>query len=125
MKKLILFTLSALLFAGCVLNPTSSRPEWINNPGDGVSASADMHALGRHAQEALAIKRAREEYARRYGVNIKSITELKETITNDQVHSKLVTKSTEKVNSDNIKAIIKQKWLEPGSSKLWVWLVPY
>jgi hypothetical protein len=68
---LIGILLSICLMA-CASQTTAGnpRPVWIDNPGNGVSASAGMHVLGRAAQEELAIARARSEFAKRYGVAI-------------------------------------------------------
>ena len=68
---------TAVLFflAGCntvSVNDNSARPAWIDNPGNGVSASAGIHVRGKTAQEELAILRAREEFAKRFGVKIEA-----------------------------------------------------
>ncbi len=67
------WAVASLGLAGCVTvgkKETSSRPTWISEPGDGVSAAAGEHINGRVAQEELAIARARDELARRMGVRV-------------------------------------------------------
>jgi len=61
-QQLSLATLVLLLLSACaghVKEPGNDRPVWIDNPGNGVSASAGMHVRGPVAQEELAILRAR------------------------------------------------------------------
>lgn len=103
---------------------TSDRPAWIDNPGDGVSTSATYHVRGRAAQEELAILRAREEYAKRFGVSIESIQSLTTKVVNNGSSTVGSTNALETTQQTDIKARIKAKWLEPGSGILWVWLVP-
>lgn len=121
-----LLLLLAWLLSGCALpgNEFSARPDWIDNPGRGVSASAGMHVGGRVAQEELAILRGREEYARRFGVSIQSEQIAATTVVND-TSSTIASKITrENTSQGGIKVMLKEKWREPGSDVLWVWLVP-
>lgn len=102
----------------------TARPGWIDNPGRGVSASAGMHVGGRVAQEELAILRGREEYARRYGVSIQSEQVASTTVVNDSSSTVAHKVTKESTNQSGIKVMLKEKWREPGSDLLWVWLVP-
>ena len=101
-----------------------ARPEWIDSPGDGVSASAGMHIRGKVAQEELAIFRARTEYAKRFGVTIEAEQVMGMTHANGRATSSGASLSTEVVKQDGVKAQIKAKWRDSRSDVLWVWLVP-
>jgi hypothetical protein len=116
----------ALLISACSSagHVSSLRPEWIDNPGNGVSASAATHVRGRAAQEELAILRAREEYAKRYGVSIQSTQSLSTTVANDRASTVGSQVANEQTSQTGIKAKVKAKWLDPESDVLWVWLVP-
>lgn len=116
----------SLLLTACANlgNSAEVRPAWIDNPGKGVSASAGMHVGGRIAQEELAVLRGREEYARRYGVTIQSEQNATTTVVNDTTSTVANKTTKETTNQSGIKVMLKEKWREPGSDVLWVWLVP-
>ena len=100
------------------------RPTWIDNPGDGVSASAGMHVRGRAAQEELAILRAREEYAKRFGVTIQSVQNTATVVANQRATTVGSQAAQVNTNQADVKAAVKAKWRDPDSDVLWVWLVP-
>lgn len=100
------------------------RPGWIENPGNGVSSSAAFHVRGKQAQEELAISRAREEFAKRYGVTISSDHDIAQTTVNDRMTSVAEKSIREEVRDREVKAQVKEKWLDPVTGALWVWLVP-
>lgn len=102
----------------------NERPAWIDNPGNGVSASAGMHIRGRVAQEELATLRAREEYAKRFGVSIRSAQTLSTTVTNGRASTVGSQVAREDVQQVDVKAVVKAKWRDPANDVLWVWLVP-
>ena len=123
-----LFTaLIVVLLSACATTPSVSeniRPAWINNPGNGVSASAGMNVRGRAAQEEMATLRAREEFARRFGVSINSTQSTDTSVTNGRTYT--VGSDTANTNSSqtDIKAVVKAKWLDQERDELWIWLVP-
>jgi hypothetical protein len=123
----LLAMLTAVLLAACA-SPAppadNARPAWIDNPGNGVSASAGMHVHGRAAQEELAIQRAREEYAKRFGVNIQSTQVLSTTVANGRSSTVGSGVAHEDSRQIDVKAVVKAKWLDPDTDVLWVWLVP-
>jgi hypothetical protein len=87
-----LVMLSFALLSACatsVKEVGNERPAWIDNPGNGVSASAGMHVRGRAAQEELAILRAREEFAKRFGVSIRSAQTLHDRVARPGKHRRL------------------------------------
>lgn len=106
------------------VNDNSVRPAWIDNPGNGVSASAGMHIRGRAAQEQMAILRAREEYAKRFGVSIESAQTISTTVANERANTTGSQISHEELKQSDVKAEVKAKWRDPDSDVLWVWLVP-
>ena len=72
LKVLPLITL--LLITACqseMVRP--EQPDWVHNPGQGAVGSSTTHVKGRHYQEELAIARARERLAARYGVEWSTI----------------------------------------------------
>lgn len=122
--------LLALALTGCAshnarpIPPDVPRPAWIDNPGAGVSASAGYHVRGKQAQEELAVTRAREEFAKRYGVTISSDHDLEQTTINERTSSVSEKAIREEVRDREVKAQVREKWRDPGSGTLWVWLVP-
>lgn len=115
------------LLSACAapVKPTGNeRPAWIDNPGNGVSASAGIHIRGKVAQEELAVLRAREEYAKRFGVSIRSVQTMATTVNNGRastVGSQVAREDSQQVD---VKAMVKAKWRDPANDALWVWLVP-
>jgi hypothetical protein len=118
--------LLALQLSACAshTSPADTRPIWINNPGNGVSASAGMNVRGRAAQEELATLRAREEYAKRFGVSINSTQSMDTSVNNGRTYTVGSDSANENSQQTNVKAAVKAKWLDPDTDELWVWLVP-
>jgi len=124
-KIIVLFQVVTVISACATFNKTSTeRPGWIDNPGNGVSASAGMHVGGRVAQEELAILRGRTEFAKRKGVNIQSEQLSLTSVTNDKSSTMGTQLTHEDTKQSDIKVLVKEKWREPDSETLWVWLVP-
>ena len=122
-RVLKLMVLAAVLLAACAGPAHKPRPAWIDNPGDGVSASAGMHIYGRPAQEALAIQRAREEFAKRYGVTVESTQVITTAVANNTSSTVASGTTREETNQQNVRAVVKAKWQDPDTDVLWVWLV--
>jgi hypothetical protein len=120
--SILLLSLAAC--AAPVKPVVEARPGWIDNPGNGVSASAGMHIRGRVAQEELAIARAREEFAKRFGVSIRSAQTLSTTVANGRANTVGIQTTQEASQQIDVKAMVKAKWLDPVNDVLWVWLVP-
>jgi hypothetical protein len=121
------WAVASLGLAGCVTvgkKETSSRPAWISEPGDGVSAAAGEHINGRVAQEELAIARARDELARRMGVRVSNVMNSELTLAGQTAVSSAQSQSTQQVTGAEVKAAVRAKWLDTNSGLLWVWLVP-
>ena len=121
------FSIVALMLVSCssLENAYSStRPQWIDNPGDGVSASAGTNIYGKHAQEELAIARAREEFARRFGVRVVSDQDLSMKVVNSTASVESYDKGSVSLDVENVRAQVKSKWYDTNNDILWVWLVP-
>ena len=117
--------LGILLTACATAEPVdSARPSWIDNPENGVSASAGTHVLGRVAQEELAISRAREEFAKRFGVSIEAGQVTSTKVQNGRAYTVSSSESTEETKQSDVKAVVKAKWRDEDADVLWVWLVP-
>ncbi len=126
-RGILLAMLAFLQLSACAANVKpagNERPAWIDNPGNGVSASAGMHVRGQAAQEELAILRAREEYAKRFGVTIQSVQTFSTTVANDRSSTVGSHRAREEANQVNVRAMVKAKWRDPDTDVLWVWLVP-
>lgn len=116
--------LSACSFFGPKVSPAKTeRPAWIDNPEMGVSASAGFHVKGEAAQEALAITRAREEFAKRHGVLIESVHLINQVVVNDRATTVSDKEIRETVKGKEARAMVKAKW-QDSNGVLWVWLVP-
>ncbi|BCK88500.1 hypothetical protein MIZ01_2304 [Sideroxyarcus emersonii] len=83
-----------------------------------------MHVRGDAAQEELAILRAREEYAKRFGVNIQSAQVVSTTVAHDRSSTVGARVAHEDSRQVDVKAMVKAKWRDPDTDELWVWLVP-
>jgi hypothetical protein len=124
-KKFLLLQVALFISACASVGPVSkARPEWIDNPGNGVSASAGMHVGGRVAQEELAILRGRAEFAKRFGVNIQSEQVILTSVTNDKSSTVGAQATHEESQHRDIKVLVKEKWRDYDADVLWVWLVP-
>jgi len=117
-------SISVLLAACATAANPNSRPAWIDNPAGGVSASAGTHVRGRVAQEELAILRAREEFAKRFGVSITAVQSIDTTVNNGRAYTVGSGSTNENTQQTDVKAVVKEKWLDTDSDVLWVWLVP-
>jgi hypothetical protein len=129
LHKILMITVLALLSACGSLGPqgrttSAARPAWINDPGDGVSASAGFHVRGNQAQEELAVTRARDEYAKRYGVKVSSEAATSQLVVGDRMSSVSAKDIREEVENKEVKATVKAKWRDPETDVLWIWLVP-
>lgn len=122
----------AVMLSGCNMlsKKTASapaapaRPAWIDNPGNGVSASAGWNPRGRAAQEEMAVARARTEYAKRFGVEVSAVTEQSTTVFGSSASTSGSSGLKETVNQKDVRAEVKAKWHDGASDTIWVWLVP-
>jgi len=100
------FAFVTTTIAGEIIEPAgevlinNERPFWVENPGDGVSASALTHVNGRAAQEKLAIDRAKRKIIERFGLTIK----------------------LEEIDPSTFKTHIKSEWRDAVTDELWVWV---
>lgn len=127
LRNLLLVMLQATLLTACATAPSvnaNSRPAWIDNPGNGVSASAGMNVYGRVKQEEMAILRGREEYAKRFGVSIDSVQGYSTTVANSRASTSGSHDALEQTKQSDVKAMVKAKWRDVDADVLWVWVVP-
>ena len=124
MTKIKLFSVILLISTtvACVSQPV--QPNWIDNPGKGTSASAVTHVMGKHQQEELAITRARERMAARYGVEVSSIHQTHEVVLNDKMYVTSDKKIQQVIKSQTIKTRVREKWHNKVTDEIWVWLYP-
>lgn len=102
----------------------SDPPSWIDNPGDGAVGSSTTHVKGRYYQEELAIARARERLAARYGVDISSIQTIHEKIVNDNAYVTSDKRVLQEVNNQTVKAQVRAIWHDKVRDEVWVWVYP-
>jgi len=100
------------------------KPGWISNPGQGTVGSSVTHVKGRYYQEELAISRARERLAARYGVEISSVQTIRETVANDRAYVTSVKQIEQAVKSRTVKARLREIWYDTGHDEIWVWVYP-
>jgi hypothetical protein len=124
LKAVLLLQLLAVLTACVTPENTGGRPAWIDNPGNGVSASAGFHVGGRVAQEELAVLRGRTAYAKGMGVSIQSEQISSMLATNSNFSSVSRQDTREDTKQVDVKVVIKEKWHDRVNDVLWVWLVP-
>ena len=124
LKSVLLMQLFALLSACVTVDDKGGRPAWIDNPGNGVSASAGFHVGGRVAQEELAVLRGRTAYAKGMGVSIESAQISSTVATNTNFSSVARQDTREDTKQVDVKVVIKEKWHDRVNDVLWVWLVP-
>ena len=117
-------SITVLLTACATAVDVNKRPAWIDNPGNGVSASAGTHVKGRVAQEELATLRAREEFAKRFGVSITAVQSIDTTVNNGRAYTVGSGTTNENTQQTDVRAVVKEKWIDADSDVLWVWLVP-
>lgn len=130
--RIVIFVLVTAIISGCATPPaspvvaaaTNGRPAWIDNPGNGAVGSCGTHGRGRVAQEQLAIARAREEFSARFGVSVASSLDTTKSMQNGRSSTTGTHDSHIGINQNDVKAVVKEKWLDPDSDMLWVLVVP-
>lgn len=124
MSKLLPFVL-LLLVSACSSGPVKPvKPAWIQNPEQGAVGSSATHIKGRHYQEDLAISRARERLAARYGVEISSVQTIKERVENDRVYLSSKKQIDQSIKNKEVKAHVRAVWHDWSQDELWVWVYP-
>ena len=104
LNKLIAVGLTFFFVISCNQKQVKDKPEWLTDPGDGAVGSCKTHVKGRHYQEELAIARARERLAARYGVEVSSVQTIKEKIINDKAYVRSDKEVLQTVNKTVVKA---------------------
>lgn len=126
LRILSLFMLFALFnLNACQSDPVKpAKPAWIASPDQGAVGSSVTHVKGRYFQEELAIARARERLAARYGVEISSVQTIRETVANDRAYVTSVKQIDQAVKSRTVKAQVRETWYDAAHDEFWVWVYP-
>ena len=124
MNKILPLILLFLVSACGSESVKPSRPDWINNPDQGAVGSSATHVKGRHYQEELAIARARERLAARYGVEVSSIQTIHEKIVNDHAYVTSDKQILQQIKNTTVKAHVREIWHNQDKDVLWVWVYP-
>lgn len=126
MKEVIAFVLVSLLAitSTAIAAQKVKKPHWIDNPGMGVSASSTTHVKGRHYQEQLAVARARERLAARYGVEVESVHAIHEQVINDKAYVTSDKQMKLVLKKKTVKARVRAKWHDHLNDTFWVWVYP-
>lgn len=101
-----------------------STPGWITSPGSGAVGSSGTHVKGRHYQEELAIARARERLAARYGVEVSSVQTIREKVVNDHAYVTSDKQIMQQINNTEVKAHVREIWLNREKDVVWAWVYP-
>ncbi|MFW2371917.1 MAG: hypothetical protein ACN4GM_02265 [Gammaproteobacteria bacterium] len=119
----LLICLSLFSLYACQQGVKAS-PDWINHPGSGAVGSATTHVKGRYYQEQLAIARARERLAARYGAEISSVLTIREKVVNDHAYVSSNKAVLQQINSTEVKAHVREIWHNTDKDVVWVWVYP-
>lgn len=123
-KQLLVFIFTAFFLLACNQEKNLKKPEWVTDPGDGAVGSCKTHVKGRHYQEELAIARARERLAARYGVEVSSVQTIKEKIVNEKAYVRSDKEILQTVNKTTVKAHVRETWIDKQYDEVWVWVYP-
>ena len=123
--RLNLVGIVVFLLAACATTPKApEKPEWIDEPGMGAVGFSGPHVRGRHYQEDLAIGRARERLAARYGVEVSSVQTIRERVVNDRAFVSSEKEINQRINKATVKARVRETWRNTTSGEVWVWVYP-
>lgn len=122
----LMITILASLLVACQSDMPAAEdpPEWVNNPLDGAVGSAVTHINGRHAQEELAISRARERLAARYGVELSSMQTINEKVVNDRAYVSSDKQIKQALSKREVKAHVRELWYDKAHDVVWAWVYP-
>lgn len=123
-KAILACSIAMFILVACNSTEVKPKPDWINNPGDGAVGSCKTHVKGRHYQEELAIARARDRLAARYGVEVSSIQTINERVVNDSAYVRSDKEMQQTINKAIVKAHVRKMWLDKEHDELWVWVYP-
>ncbi len=123
-----------LLYSGCAQKHSSSAvskiqlPEWVTNPSkNGVIGGVGYcaaHINGYAGQKELASKRALEDIARQKGVLVNSILLVSSKSSNNIKMPDTTAKNISSYQTQqNIKAYIKEIWVNPVNKEMYIYMI--
>ena len=125
MRSFAVIAITSCLLTACSgFGTKSDAPAWIDEPGEGAVGSCTTHAKGRYYQEELAISRARERLAARYGVEISSVQTINERVANDRAYVTSDKQVFQQVKKQRVKAHVRAIWHDKVRDEIWVWVYP-
>jgi len=123
-SNIFLFSILFTLLSACGGENVIPMPAWINEPGNGSVGSSTTHIQGRHYQEELAISRARERLAARYGIEVASIQTITEKVINNKSYVTSDKEILQQVNKTTVKAHVREIWRDKTRDEVWAWVYP-
>lgn len=122
-KVLLVCGLGVLV--GCAHQPENNKiPHWLSNPEGGVVASCGFHIGGHYQQQECAIQRGRERLASEQGVEVSSVSVIKERVINGQESVVMDKETTANVTKKTVKAKVKDSYYDAQRDEYYVWVVP-
>ena len=85
---------------------------------------SSTHIRGRYYQEELAILRARERLAARYGVEVSSVQTTRERVLNEKAYITSDRQINQSIKKQTVKAHIREIWHDTSRDEIWVWVYP-
>jgi outer membrane lipopolysaccharide assembly protein LptE/RlpB len=122
--KTLLIIVTGLLTA-CASQPESNGiPQWLSNPDKGVVASCGFHIGGHYQQQECAIQRGRERLAAEQGVEVSSVSVIKERVINGNESVVMDKETTSNVMNKSVKARVQDSYYDVQRDEYYVWVVP-
>ena len=122
--KIFLFSIFFILLNECGESNIKPMPAWIDEPEKGAVGSCTTHIRGRHYQEELAISRARERLAARYGVEVTSVQTINEKVVNNRSYITSDKEILQHVNKTTVRAHVREIWHDKKRDEVWAWVYP-
>jgi len=103
------------------------KPEWFYNPSvdgkiGGVGVSG-IHINGKTGQKRLAVNRAINSIAHQMGVKVQSFSAVRSETSAGGTSTSGESSAFFTVDGKSVTAVIKEIWIDPYSSELYVWMV--
>lgn len=113
------------LLAACAQQTVNNGvPYWLSNPENGVVASCGFHIGGHYQQQECAIQRGRERLAAEQGVEVSSVSMIKERVVNGHESVVMDKETISNVTNKTVKARVKDSYYDAQRDEYYVWVVP-